>query len=109
MKTVYCQLKIFCDFKRCFATCAHSLWLLYCVKAWHKMGDNKGSLDFGRIERLNKILRVFVAMYLNMGRWVTNRFGIFELFRERGKTDKQPLEFESQGKKSNLLLIKTVD
>ena len=30
------------------------------------MGDNKDSLDFGQIEKLNNILRVFVAMYLNM-------------------------------------------
>lgn len=35
-------------------------------QAWHKMGDNAASLDFDRIGSLNKILRVFVAEYLNM-------------------------------------------
>jgi len=35
-------------------------------KAWHKMGDNRSSLDFRRIGDLNKILRVFTAEYLNI-------------------------------------------
>jgi len=35
-------------------------------KAWHKMGDDRSSLDFRRIGDLNKILRVFTAEYLNI-------------------------------------------
>jgi len=35
-------------------------------QAWHKMGDNRNSLDFGQIASLNKILRVFVAEYLHL-------------------------------------------
>jgi len=35
-------------------------------KEWHKIGDNRSSLDFTRIANLNKILRVFVAEYLHM-------------------------------------------
>jgi len=35
-------------------------------KAWHKIGDNRSSLDFTRIAHLNKILRVFVAEYLHL-------------------------------------------
>jgi len=35
-------------------------------RAWHKIGDNRSSLDFARIGNLNKILRVFVAEYLHM-------------------------------------------
>lgn len=33
---------------------------------WHKMSDNRESLDFDRISNLSKILRVFTAEYLNM-------------------------------------------
>jgi len=33
---------------------------------WHKIGDNRSSLNFKRISNLNKILRVFVAEYLNL-------------------------------------------
>jgi len=35
-------------------------------REWHKIGDNRSSLDFNRIASLNKILRVFVAEYLNI-------------------------------------------
>lgn len=35
-------------------------------REWHKIGDNRKSLDFARIANLNKILRVFVAEYLHM-------------------------------------------
>lgn len=35
-------------------------------KHWHKIGDNKQSLDFKKISNLNKILRVFVAEYLHL-------------------------------------------
>jgi len=35
-------------------------------KEWHKIGDNKQSLDFNKIANLNKILRVFVAEYLHI-------------------------------------------
>jgi len=35
-------------------------------KAWHKMGDDKRSLDFTLIENLNMILRVFVAEYIDI-------------------------------------------
>jgi len=35
-------------------------------RAWHKIGDDRSSLDFARIASLNKILRVFVAEYLHM-------------------------------------------
>ena len=31
---------------------------------WHKMTDNKDCLDFAYIERLNMLLRVFTAQYL---------------------------------------------
>eukprot|EP00092_Neocalanus_flemingeri_P006188 GFUD01006660.1.p1 GENE.GFUD01006660.1~~GFUD01006660.1.p1 ORF type:complete len:350 (-),score=54.64 GFUD01006660.1:163-1212(-) len=34
--------------------------------AWHKIGDNRDSLDFPRMANLNKILRVFVAEYLHL-------------------------------------------
>lgn len=33
---------------------------------WHKIGDNRNNLDFKKISRLNKILRVFVAEYLHL-------------------------------------------
>ena len=33
-------------------------------KVWHTMADNASNLDFQRISNLNKILRVFVAEYL---------------------------------------------
>jgi len=35
-------------------------------KVWHKISDNRESLDFDRISQLNKILRVFVAEYLHL-------------------------------------------
>jgi len=35
-------------------------------RAWHKIGDDRSSLDFKRIASLNKILRVFVAEYLHL-------------------------------------------
>jgi len=35
-------------------------------KQWHKIGDNRSSLNFARIAKFNKILRVFVAEYLHM-------------------------------------------
>jgi glutaminyl-peptide cyclotransferase len=35
-------------------------------KEWHKIGDNKSSLSFKKIENFNKILRVFVAEYLHI-------------------------------------------
>ena len=35
-------------------------------RAWHKIGDDRSSLDFDRIASLNKILRVFVAEYLQL-------------------------------------------
>lgn len=35
-------------------------------REWHKIGDNRNSLDFNRIANLNKILRVFVAEYLHL-------------------------------------------
>lgn len=33
---------------------------------WHKMSDNRESLDFNRISNLSKILRVFTAEYLHL-------------------------------------------
>jgi len=36
---------------------------------WHKMGDNKKNLDATKIANLNKILRVFVAEYLQLDRY----------------------------------------
>jgi len=35
-------------------------------RAWHKIGDDRSSLDFKKIANLNNILRVFVAEYLHM-------------------------------------------
>jgi len=35
-------------------------------RQWHKIGDNRSTLDFGRIANFNKILRVFVAEYLHL-------------------------------------------
>ena len=35
-------------------------------KQWHKMGDDRSTLDFERIANFNKVLRVFVAEYLHM-------------------------------------------
>jgi len=35
-------------------------------KEWHKIGDNRASLDFTRIANFNKIMRVFVAEYLHL-------------------------------------------
>jgi len=35
-------------------------------KEWHKIGDDRSTLDFGRIANFNKVLRVFVAEYLHM-------------------------------------------
>jgi len=35
-------------------------------REWHKIGDNRASLDFGRIASLNRIMRVFVAEYLHL-------------------------------------------
>ena len=39
-------------------------------RAWHKIGDDRSSLDFDRIASLNKILRVFVAEYLQFTAWM---------------------------------------
>ena len=33
---------------------------------WHKMGDNANAIDWDDTEDLNKILRVFVAEYLQV-------------------------------------------
>ncbi|XP_001604164.2 glutaminyl-peptide cyclotransferase isoform X1 [Nasonia vitripennis] len=33
---------------------------------WHTEGDNRNAIDLATVENLNKILRVFVASYLNM-------------------------------------------
>jgi len=37
-------------------------------REWHKIGDDRKSLDFSRIANLNKILRVFVAEYLHLNK-----------------------------------------
>jgi len=33
---------------------------------WHKVGDNADALDSSTVNNINKILRVFVAEYLNL-------------------------------------------
>ena len=39
---------------------------------WHKAGDNANAIDWDDTEDLNKILRVFVAEYLQV-RWIWDR------------------------------------
>lgn len=38
-------------------------------RVWHEEGDNESVLDYNTIDDLNKILRVFVAEYLQMSVW----------------------------------------
>lgn len=35
-------------------------------REWHTVGDNRDIIDMNTVENINKILRVFVAEYLNM-------------------------------------------